>query len=1173
MMTTPADVRAFVLRALEADLVGPFRGPGSPEPELLPLPPSRFYLTGFLVPKGARASEEPEDDDLDGQADEEDSGDAEAGSEAPPKQRQFLPSSCGMSFLLPEGPDSDTLEVSLSWAEYTSGEPYTVLAKQSKKRGGGTVETEKKGYLRKPLIEKVLLVSLGSLAKLGKSEKGLDVPGTDGVVIVGRMTRTKVGDTTVRAVSLFVENAREAPEEDRELREEKTLFQVELRVAFAGGILARDTRSTSLDRDGRIADLQFRDVCEYAVGHGVSVRVLERHANGPDRRALRVGTCFVPRAEVKSVRARTELSGETVETRMGELAKLTTGPEVERALGGLPRAYEAWITAMEARGQELPEPHRREVSGVLAGDARRARARIEEGIRLLATNDEARRVFAWANRCMADAARRTRPNDEPSWRLFQLGFLLLALPSTLDGGHPDRETVELIYFPTGGGKTEAYLGLIACVLLARRLRGRGAPDEGLGVAVLLRYTLRLLTLDQLERAARLVCALEVLRREVAKGGGPRSAELGTSRFSIGLWVGRSATANTFKVAKLQVDEWKDQESGRSPLPIGKCPWCDTLIAKNQVTVDARDDEVAVRVMCDNFRACPFASGALGDGLGIPVLFVDEHIYRELPAFLLSTVDKFAMVPWRAEAGLLFGQATHRLAGVPATFLGPTATKIPKDAKRLAHTPTGATGATAAAPGTAAAAGTGATGLVGLHPPELVVQDELHLISGPLGTIVGLYETAIGALLSRTRPPKILASTATVKRAEEQVRAIFGRAQTDVYPPAGMDDGETFFAEVAHDQDGRLYAGVSAAGRSQKQLLIRVYVALLAAAQLAHEAGIVDERGQNVADGYATLVGYFNSLRELGGMRRLCDDDVLTRLELRASVDEAYGRVPVDWPKGEPHPFARTRALRETIELTSREQTATIADHKTRLGHPYAHEAHVDVVLASNMISVGVDIPRLGLMVVAGQPKTVSEYIQATSRVGRGKSPGLVVTCLSAAKARDRSHYERFEVVHESFYRFVEAQSLTPFSDQALRRALAGAVLALARHADVALTPGPAAMDIACHPALAERIAETFAVRAKVHARAERDDEARLTQNVRDGVLNLLGAWKKVVGEHESKLRYSPLDGKKTGDRSLLFTKTDADPESMSPDARRFAAGMSMRDVEASTHVWLDRNAR
>jgi hypothetical protein len=1149
--TKPADVRDFLLRALEADLVGPFDPEASTE--LLPIAPSRFYLTGFLVPRSARVNEDPDDDDdLAGMGDDADTGDAEAGAEAPPRQRQFLPSSCGMSFLLPDGPDSDVLEISLRWAEYTSGAPYTVEKKASRKKGGGTFESEKKGFLRKPPIETKLTVELSKLAKLGKAGKGVEIEGTDGVLVVGRVSRTTVGKneavgvgTTVRAVSLFVENAREAPQEDRDLREEKTLFQVELTVGFAGGILARETRGNGKDRDAQIADVQFRDVCEYAVGHGVSVRVLERVRAGetPSGAARRIGTCFLPRSEVKTVRARTELSGETVQTRMEVLAKLTTAAEVESALGGLPRAYEQWIVEMEGRGKKLAgkghdDGHqRREVAGLLADGTRRAKERIVAGIKLLVENEEARRVFAWANRCMAEAARRTRKDEEPRWRLFQLGFLLLALPSTLDGKHADRETVELIYFPTGGGKTEAYLGLIACALLARRLRGKGTAHEGLGVAVLLRYTLRLLTLDQLERAARLICALEVLRRE-------HPAELGKTRFSIGLWVGQSATANTFKAAREGIDKWKDNEREKSPLPISVCPWCNTPIARNLVVVEPGDEAVAVRVDCDNDRECAFANGKLGDRMGIPVLFVDEHIYRELPSFVLSTVDKLAMLPWRAEAGLLFGQATHRLEH---TFLGPTA-KIPKDAKKLPE---------------------------GLWPPEVVVQDELHLISGPLGTIVGLYETAISALMGRVVPPKILASTATVKRAEEQVRAIFGRARTDVYPPPGIDDGETFFAEVDHEREGRLYVGVSAQGRAQKQLLIRVYVALLSAAQLAFESIAASGSEENAADGYSTLVGYFNSLRELGGMRRLCDDDVHTRLESRAA-EGGKRRVPADFPKDAPHPWARPRLLRETLELTSREKTSEISEHKVRLGLPYGHERSCDVLLASNMISVGVDIPRLGLMVVAGQPKTVSEYIQASSRVGRGKFPGLVVTCLNAAKARDRSHYERFEVVHRSFYRFVEAQSLTPFSDQALRRALAGAVVALARHMDIALTPGSAARDIGQHRALAEKVAETFAARAREHAVVGGDDdeaETRRYQSVRESVLNLMEAWRKVTEEATSaatKLRYSRLDGKKDGDRELLYTKTELSPDTLSPSAAKFAAGMSMRDVEGSTDVWIDR---
>lgn len=1140
----PSVVRDFLVHALEADLVGPF-DPKTGK-ELLPIAPSRFYLTGFLVPRGARVNDDPDDDeDIAGMGDDPDSGDAEAGSEAPPKQRQFLPSSCGMSFLLPDGADTDVLAVTLRWAEYVSGVPYKV-EKTSKKKG--TYEYEKKGFERKSPIEKTLSVPLGTLDRLGRSGgKGIEVEGTDGVVIVGRVSRTKMGETTVRAVSLFVENAREVPADARDLREEKTLFQAEMIVAFEAGILARETRGNANDRDAQIADIQFRDVCEYAVGHGVSVHVLDAGDAEHMGVVRTIGTRFLPRAEVKSVRAREALDGETVETGMEELAKLSTADDVEKALGGLPRAYGRWIEAMAARGAKLPNARRREVAELLADRTRLARDRIQAGVRLLAENEEARRIFAWANRCIGEAARRTRKNEVPRWRLFQLGFLLLALPSTLDGKHEDRETVELIYFPTGGGKTEAYLGLIACALLARRLRGKGTPHEGLGVAVLLRYTLRLLTLDQLERAARLVCALEVLRRE-------HVTDLGKTRFSIGLWVGQSATANTFKDARALIDTWKDSERERSPLPISACPWCNTPIVRNLVKVDAGDEEVAVRVECDNARECPFSNGKQGDGMGIPVLFVDEHIYRELPAFLLSTVDKLAMLPWRAEAGLLFGQATHKLA---YGFIGPTS-KVPKDAKRLPE---------------------------GLLPPELVVQDELHLISGPLGTIVGLYETAIGALMSRAVPPKILASTATVKRAEEQVRAIFGRGRTDVYPPPGIDDGETFFAEVAHESPGRLYVGVSAQGRAQKQLLIRVYVALLAAGQLAHDTlkaaqganqgANQDADTPNAADGYATLVGYFNSLRELGGMRRLCDDDVHTRLVSRAAPGSR--RAPVDFPRDAPHPWASPRTLRETLELTSREKTSEISEHKVRLGIPYGQERSCDVLLASNMISVGVDIPRLGLMVVAGQPKTVSEYIQASSRVGRAKFPGLVVTCLSAAKARDRSHYERFEVVHRSFYRFVEAQSLTPFSDQALRRALAGAVIALARHADVALTPGPAARDIAQHRALAEKVADTFAARARDHADSgDPEAEARRYQSVRESVLNLMEAWRKVSEEASvdaAKLRYSRLDGKKDGDRNLLFTRTEMGAQQPTGNAGKFAAGMSMRDVEGSTDVWIDKGAR
>jgi hypothetical protein len=405
--------------------------------------------------------------------------------------------------------------------------------------------------------------------------------------------------------------------------------------------------------------------------------------------------------------------------------------------------------------------------------------------------------------------------------------------------------------------------------------------------------------------------------------------------------------------------------------------------------------------------------------GLPISYVDDHLYDEPPAMLLSTVDKMAMLPWRGASAKLFGQAQARLG---AHIVGFDDKRVKGDMP-LAN---------------------------GLAPPELLVQDELHLIGGPLGTMVGLYESAIQ--LACERPfqgkscrPKIIAASATARRAQQQIKSLFGREQTAVFPPPAVDIHDNFFSvshEPTAERPGRLYVGIAASGRAFKNVLIRTYVTLLAAAEHAHqeESG---SAGRDRSDGYMTLVGYFNSLRELGGMRRLVEDDVESRLRRHDERHPSDLREAL-WAKH------RERGARVLRELTSRERMAAIKETREGLGRPFPSHApdnktnaersaeSIDVLLASNMISVGIDINRLGLMVVAGQPKTVSEYIQATSRVGRDKFwPGLVVVCFNIHRARDRSHYEHFQAFHEAFYRKIEATSLTPLSRPALRRGLLG----------------------------------------------------------------------------------------------------------------------------------------
>lgn len=1095
---TSAEARAHLVDALLADLVGPSDlDPASTEE--LPLPPSRFYLTGFLAPQEAREQDDvTADDELAAGDDDEDEAQGEP-HEPEPKLKRRLPASIGLSVILPpHGPAE--VEAAVTYADYkllsirpppeTPQRPLSPAARQSWKRVSRPVE--------------IVTVPLDPAALA----RGIEVPNSRGLKLFGRIGPARAHGLPdgARALAVFLVNQREPGERGK--LDEQFAFQVELEIKYSEGLLGRADRrgQASNDWDDRVLSLQFRRQFEYAVGHGVSVEWQE--VNGAVRAAR---TVWIPRSEVR--RVVTNESSAT-QTSMEALAALDSPAAVRAALSPFAADYGSWIAAQRAADVSGELASTRDALMNKAADAQR---RISEGVALLEREPLALEAFRLMNRSMAMAARQRSPEryaagGVPRWRLFQLAFVLLNLNSLWDDAHPDRDIVELVFFPTGGGKTEAYLGVIAFALALRRLRGVERPDGGLGVAVLLRYTLRLLTLDQLGRAATLICALEILRREVPQ-------KLGDVRFSIGLWVGRSATANTIDQVKREIVAFR-MDRAQSPFPLTDCPWCSNAFAPNSFELRPTQTHPEwVLVGCLN-RECPFSLAR--DSQGLPVLFVDEQIYRELPSFIVATVDKFALLPWRAETGMLFGHAQSR---IHHRFYGPGET-APRESTALPS---------------------------GLRPPELIVQDELHLISGPLGTMVGLYEGVVEKLCRNgDRPPKIIASTATVRRADKQVRALFARTGTALFPPQGVNEGESYFARVDRDSPGRLYLGVGAMGRATKAVLLRVYTALLSAAAKC---------GGATADPYMTLVGYFNSLRELGGMRRLCEDEVRSRA---ARQGQRFGA-------SENARFAN-REIGEPVELTSREPTTALAKTKRRLAMPFSERGRVDVCLASNMISVGVDIDRLGLMVVGGQPKTTSEYIQATSRVGRDAArPGLVVTVYNLHKPRDRSHYERFAAYHGCFYRFVETGSVTPFSGPALDRALAAVVVALTRLSDPVLTPAQGAMQIEARRAVGEAAAEVLAARTALLARTE-PERVRVSTELVQRVRSLLDSWVSIVRRNREEAGgsscYSPWDRQRSG-KPLLYQALD-DVSTRDGDERKFVAPTSMRDVEPSVHLWIER---
>lgn len=1161
------DVRERLVEGLRLELIGPDENSDDnwQQEELAAYDrPTKRYLAGFLVP----ADSKPEDR-TDGDSEDELATSIEAGARGgsddndapePIARRALLPSSFGVSVLV--APGVHQLEADVFWGEYES-----VEVKVQKDDHERTREL----WRRKQRHEKVL-VALDRRQPVFAGQSRLEVS-----AVVRNVAHAKeLGYVEgVRAVTVFLTNRWSDDPTASQSLDAHTAFQTRLVLRCMAGdgfVPRRDPRTRSSDEDEELNDLHYRDVVEFAVGHGVATDAAVAFVDAPGQtriaRCRKVSSTWTPRQVVARVEARRfDDSGAHVELEMAKLANVESPQAMAAALDGLAERYVSWIANQVpgATHTRLGTAQRQKVAERLLDGCRKAADRITAGIGLLSNDADALAAFKLANQAMAMARaqrdrieKKTKP-AAAAWRPFQLAFVLMNLPGLVDPDNDDRQAVDLLFFPTGGGKTEAYLGLAAFAMVHRRLQNPGLT--GCGVSVFMRYTLRLLTLDQLGRAAQVVCALELLRQDKALHG-----RLGEWPFEIGLWVGSAATPNVLGsrdnngefTAWKRIKNWQsDPRENDCPVPLQSCPWCGTELSPARgdqgsfhfAPTDAYPSHLAL--VCANLD-CKFS----GVDKVLPIIVVDDTIYRRLPAFLIATADKIASLPWRAPTGKLFGHvvgvkrnSNETPRGKEASFVG-YGDEAQVASEKLA-----------------------------LPGPDLIIQDELHLISGPLGTLAGLYEVAVDALCERrvgdtVRRPKIIASTATVRRASKQISALFGRTQVEVFPPPGPDREDSFFAVEVDASDpqthgGRLYVGVVAPGKSSKVLLLRNYQALLARGRWAHKK-LGGDRPDNPADPYMTLVGYFNALRELGGSRRIVEDEVTSNLR------KFFLRKPYNVHES---PFS-DRYLTEPVELTSREDAPSIAKAKARLDRRWREQSGedkgpppVDVALATNMISVGLDIIRLGLMAVLHQPKSTAEYIQATSRVGRDPTrPGLIVTMLNLQRARDRSHFERFCTFHQSFYRGVEATSVTPFAPRALDRGLAAVVVAMARHLERQLTPpGAAKREPGYHEfvkALADRIAERAALQA-----ADGEEDALRTV-VRARVIHLADLWRARVPEAGT----FPYDGVEAGTgtrpEQLLFAPLEpllrkvpqGDPRN------EFVVPWSLRNVEWTMALAVKRDA-
>jgi hypothetical protein len=1114
-LPTPVEARARLVDALRYELLGP----SADEEELFESPVTR-YLTGLLAPYGTGVLPSERDDSWSADGGEEDAGIPEG---EPPMSQAMTPSSIGLSFLV-DG-NIARLHVTAAWGDYERIK-RSDDADDEEAEAAGFEEDEKpevvsdgepnKKRERRPRWHRIPKAP-EPIDLVLKPDEGLQRTRctTDDDITVEHLAR-RIGDRL--AVSVFLVNRRAA--EGARASADRWIFQPTVEVTAVDGTSIFQPRELEPalgepDRDLRSNRLLYRDKLEFAIGHGCAAAWDEP----VERRSAAVRTSLIPAYELPRVEPRL-LNGNGLE--MSVLAECQSGDRLRELLAPLLSGYEDWIGERNAQLSELPEDLQRTANDHL-DDCRNALRRMSEAIDALAGNEDALRAFRFANRAMLlqrshsvwAAARRKQKDSAPAsptiegrWRPFQLAFILINLPGLIDPRHDDRRIGDLLWFPTGGGKTEAYLGLTAFVLGYRRLRAIAGYRTDAGVAVLMRYTLRLLTIQQFQRAVALICACEVIRAE-------DSTSWGSRRFSIGLWVGISATPTTHAESRIAIANLKahQRQTQRNPCQLETCPWCGEKLQP----ADYVDDSDALRtfVYCPRDE-CEFSKKS---PKGLPVVLVDEEIYRECPSMLIATVDKFAQMPWNGQIQALFGRVEEECTR--CGFLTPDSDHSSAHGPELVH-PTEK-----------------------LAPLDLIIQDELHLISGPLGTLVGLYETAVNALSSRfdgdtVVAPKVIASTATVRRAFEQVHALFDRPLR-VFPPPGLDPADSYFAveaPVSADAPGRLYVGVMGPGKSMKTGVVRLAAILMATAQ-----GLAD-RDARIADPYRTLVMYFNSLRELGGAVRLMDDDVVSRLDqLRL--------------RGLPRTFPP-----DYEELTSRISSEQIPVLLRQLEQP--HDAPrdadspypLDAVLASNMISVGVDVDRLALMTVMGQPKTTAEYIQATGRVGRQTwAPGLVITLYNWVRPRDLSHYERFLQYHATFYRSIEAVSATPFSSRARDRGLPGALVSIARLGDFPMAAEDAAEDFdGTEPTV------TFAAE-QLRRRAESVADAATAADVEQQIAGLLSEWQELA---DDPLRY----GWRAPDRSKVPPSAVLLRQAEGGLWGEWDTPGSLREVEETSRVYL-----
>ncbi len=1079
--------------------------------EVLTLDPIHVYGVGILFPKlterqeeelteqqsefqSTSASQQEEDEATPVPEVEQSGGEAEESIRVSSGGNR--PRSLAMSFHLPTA--TTQLSVKLTGGRYTKL-PVAV--------GGSAVDF----WQRTPIVQEFTL-DVTSPQSQTNSYEAL-------TLAVGVDTHARTADG--RLVTVYVANTGESEGDPTS----RSLFQAQL-VVTTPSVLPYPTKRDSGQDDASL-DLLYKDHPVQVVGHGTDATAqFDETQSSWVLKTETVPTVTLP-ATTPDV---ADSHGVPYAIGMNDLAEMNH--DAVHSVNRILNDYAAWITKQESELQKITDERLHQAAVTNLSACKDFLEDMRSGWQLVQSRNDVRTVLCWTSRAMNLQRRASmastrpttivvegkeravtvegtsphagQPGDQAAWRPFQIAFILAALPAAMDPTHAKRHDVDIIWMPTGGGKTEAYLGLAAFTILWERSKiiadGRKVVPS---VNVLMRYTLRLLTAQQVQRASALMCALEMLRLQYPQ-------ELGDKPFRIGAYLGRAATPNTCKdAARLwgYMDKNPTKEVSDGGLLLTRCPWCAAQMGPVEGgvagyrKVNSRRAKGGVRVQaCCPDTSCPFSySGNAAQPGGLPVLEVDEDIFNARPVFVVGTIDKFAQIAWRSDTRALFGLTAtdgrvHRVAPAPSLF----------------------------------------------------IQDELHLIAGPLGSLDALYEVALEHLCTydNGHAPRIVAATATTKSYEQQVLRLYGRSNSRLVPPPALSIEDSFFSYVDHSKPAKTYVAVCAPGYGSN-----VQAQLRSLSALVHAGGTLDTLDANADPWWSNLV-FFSSRRSLGLQLAACETG-LRKSNYRLSQLSGL-RIGREAESGNRH---ATRAVHTIKELT-----ATSRDNVTQvlaqLDIPKDQKKSIDLCFATSMIEVGVDVPRLGLMTVMGQPKSYSQYIQVTGRVGRtDKSPGLVVVVLSPHAVRDRSHYETFTSTHQRLYASVEPVSITPFTPQALERGLAGAVSGALRNTHDLEDPTPLIKDNGLHVALGpwrDRIEAVGNTRGQITLNEEEARLARLAATAR---------------QDSPYLRWG--DAGKETEHALLTPLGEANFDT---SFKVWPIPLSMRSVDAETAVRVTRSA-